>query len=207
MTYLIIAITVLISVICFGNSNLLRRLTYSPFGIKYNKEGYRFFSYALVHADVVHLLVNMFVLYSFGSVVESFYSGLFGVKGYLYFALLYLGGVVLSVTPAYGKHKDNPAYSAVGASGAVSAVVFASIILNPLAPIGILFIPFNIPAIIFGTLYLVYSAYMTGKALDNVGHDAHFWGAIFGILFTIVIKPALVLHFYQTIADAMTSIF
>jgi membrane associated rhomboid family serine protease len=155
----------------------------------------------------MHLLVNMFVLYSFGSVVEYFYSGIFGLKGYLYYALLYLGGVVLSVTPAYGKHKDNPAYSAVGASGAVSAVVFASIIINPLAPLGILFIPFNVPAIIFGALYLVYSAYMTGKNVDNVGHDAHFWGAIFGILFTIAIKPVLALHFYQTIADAVSGIF
>jgi membrane associated rhomboid family serine protease len=206
MTYLIIAITALVSVFSFSNRNLFGRLTYSPFGIKYNREGYRFFSYALVHADVVHLLVNMFVLYSFGSVVEYYYSELFGIKGYLYFVLLYLGGVVLSVTPAYGKHKDNPAYSAVGASGAVSAVVFASILFNPLAPIGILFIPFNVPAIVFGTLYLVYSAYMTGKAVDNVGHDAHFWGAVFGIFFTLAIKPALAVHFYQTIADAISSI-
>jgi membrane associated rhomboid family serine protease len=206
MTIFIIAITVLVSVICFSNRNLFSRLTYSPFGIRYNKEGYRFFSYALVHADIVHLLVNMFVLYSFGSVVEYFYTGIFGVKGYLYFALLYLGGVVLSVTPAYSKHKDNPSYSAVGASGAVSAVVFASIIFNPLAPIGILFIPFNVPAIIFGTLYLVYSAYMTGKAVDNVGHDAHFWGAVFGILFTIALKPALAGNFYQTIADALSGV-
>ena len=207
MTYLIIAITVLISVISFGNRELFSKLTYSPFGIKYNKEGYRFFSYALVHADIVHLLVNMFVLYSFGSVVEYFYTGLFGLKGYLYYSLLYLGGIVLSVTPAYNKHKDNPAYSAVGASGAVSAIVFASIIFNPLAPIGILFIPFSIPAIIFGTLYLIYSGYMTGKNVDNVGHDTHFWGAIFGIFFTIAIKPALVVHFYQTIADALSGVF
>jgi membrane associated rhomboid family serine protease len=206
MIYLIIALTVLISVICFGNSRLFNRLTYSPFNVKYNKEGYRFLSYALVHADFVHLLVNMFVLYSFGSAVEYYYTGLFGLKGYLYFALLYLGGVVLSVTPAYGKHKDNPSYSAVGASGAVSAVVFASIIFNPLAPIGILFIPFNVPSIIFGSLYLVYSAYMTGKAVDNVGHDAHFWGAVFGIFFTIAIKPSLAIHFYQTIADALSNV-
>jgi membrane associated rhomboid family serine protease len=206
MTYLIIAITALISILCFGNRNMFGRLTYLPFGIKYNKEGYRFLSYALVHADFVHLLVNMFVLYSFGRVVEYFYTGLFGMKGYLYFALLYLGGVVLSVTPAYGRHKDNPSYSAVGASGAVSAVVFASIIFNPLAPIGILFIPFNIPAIIFGTLYLVYSGYMTGKNVDNVGHDAHFWGAIFGIFFTIAIKPSLAVHFYLTITQALSNI-
>lgn len=206
MTYLIIAITVLVSVLCFSNRNLFGRLTYSPFGIKYNKEGYRFFSYALVHADFIHLLVNMFVLYSFGRVVEYFYSGLFGPKGYLYFALLYIGGIVLSVTPAYGKHKDDPSYSAVGASGAVSAVVFASIIFNPLAPIGILFIPFSFPAIIFGTLYLIYSGYMTGKSVDNVGHDAHFWGAIFGILFTLAIKPALAVNFYLTIAHALANV-
>lgn len=203
MTIFIIAITVLISVIAFGNNSFFNKLTYLPFGIKYNHEGYRFFSYALVHADFIHLFVNMFVLYSFGNVVEYFYMGLFGMKGYLYYFLLYLGGIVLSVTPSYGKHKDNPGYSAVGASGAVSAVVFASIIFNPLAPIGILFIPFSIPAIIFGVLYLVYSAYMTGKANDNVGHDAHFWGAVFGIFFTIALKPSLVVHLYESIAQRL----
>jgi len=199
MTYIIIAITVIFSLIAFSNNRIFSKLTYQPFGIKYNHDGYRFFSYALIHADLVHLFVNMFVLYSFGNVVEYFYTGLFGLKGFLYFLLLYLGGTVLSVTPAYEKHKDNPSYSAVGASGAVSAVVFASIIFNPFAPIGILFIPFSIPAIIFGALYLIYSAYMNGKAVDNIGHDAHFWGAIFGIFFTIALKPILVLTLYESI--------
>ena len=203
MTYIIIAITVIVSLLAFSNTRLFGMLTYVPFSIKYNHQGYRFFSYALVHADFIHLFVNMFVLYSFGNVVEYFYTGLFGLKGFLYFLLLYLGGIVLSVTPSYGKHKDNPAYSAVGASGAVSAVVFASIIFNPLAPIGILFIPFSIPAIVFGALYLVYSAYMTGKGADNVGHDAHFWGAVFGIFFTIALKPKLVLHLYESIAQKL----
>jgi membrane associated rhomboid family serine protease len=203
MTIILIAITVIFSVIAFSNSRLFSRLTYLPFGIKYNHEGYRFFSYALIHTDFIHLFVNMFVLYSFGNVVEYYYSGIFGIKGYLYFLLLYLGGIVLSVTPSYGKNKDNPSYSAVGASGAVSAVVFTSIIFNPLAPIGILFIPFNIPAIVFGVLYLAYSAYMTGKAADNVGHDAHFWGAIFGIFYTIALKPTLLVHLYESIAQKL----
>ena len=207
MTIFLIAITVIVSLLAFNNSTLFNRLTYLPFGIKYNHEGYRFFSYALVHADFVHLFVNMFVLYSFGSVVEYFYTGIFGLKGYLYFFLLYLGGIVLSVTPAYGKYKDNPAYSAVGASGAVSAVVFASIIFNPLAPIGILFIPFSVPAIIFGALYLFYSAYMSGKSVDNVGHDAHLWGAVFGIIFTIALKPLLALHMFDSIAQKFSSFF
>jgi membrane associated rhomboid family serine protease len=203
MTVLFVAITVIISIIAFSNRRVFDKFTYLPFGIKYNHEGYRFFSYALIHADFVHLFVNMFVLYSFGNAVEYFYNSVFGLKGYLYYLLLYVGGIVLSVTPAYGKQKDNPAYSAVGASGAVSAVVFASIIFNPLAPIGILFLPFNIPAIIFGALYLFYSAYMSGKAIDNVGHDAHFWGAVFGIFFTIAVKPTLVLHLYESIAQKL----
>jgi membrane associated rhomboid family serine protease len=203
MTYIIIAITVLVSILAFSNNRLFGRLTYVPFSIKHNHEGYRFFSYALVHADFIHLFVNMFVLYSFGNVVEYFYTGVFGLKGFLYFILLYLGGVVLSVTPSYGKHKDDPSYSAVGASGAVSAVVFASIIFNPMAPIGILFIPFSIPAVIFGVLYLIYSAYMTGKAVDNVGHDAHFWGAVFGIFFTIALKPTLAIHLYNNIVQRL----
>jgi len=136
----------------------------------------------------------MMVLYSFGRVVETYYGIYFGNKAILYYLLLYIGSTAISTLPSYGKHKDDYTYTAVGASGAVSAVVFASIIFDPLSKIYIFLIPIGIPAIIFGGLYLAYSWYMGKKNIDNVGHDVHFWGAIFGFVFTIILKPALFMN-------------
>lgn len=191
MTLGIIIITTLISLLALQRLDLFQRLAFHPSAIRYSGQGYRFFSYALIHADFMHLLVNMFVLWSFGRIVESYYIVLFPGKGLFFYFLLYLGGILFSTLPSYGKHKDNPGYSAVGASGAVSAILFSSIIFQPLGSIVFLFLPFPIPAFVFGLLYLVYSAYMARKGHDNIGHDAHFWGAIFGVVFTLVLKPEL----------------
>jgi len=201
VTIIIIAITVIVSVLAFSNHEIFRRLAFNAYDIKHFKNSYRFLSYALIHADWIHLLINMMVLYSFGRIVEQYYGILFGVKGILYFILLYIGGTALSTLPSYGKHKDDYTYTAVGASGAVSAVVFASIIFDPLMKIYLFFVPIGIPAIIFGVLYLIYSAYMGKKNIDNVGHDAHFWGAIFGFVFTIVLKPELILRLFSILSD------
>ena len=143
----------------------------------------------------------MFVLYSFGYAVLEGYELLFGAKAYLYFLMLYVGGVVFSVLFDFGKHKDDPHYSAVGASGAVSAVVFASILLYPTNSLILFPIPFPIPAVVFGILYLIYSAYMAKRGGDNIGHNAHFWGAIYGLVLTIILKPALFTGFFRQIGD------
>jgi membrane associated rhomboid family serine protease len=201
VSILIIAITVLISLLAFNNRDIFRRLAFNAYDIKHFRNSYRFLSYALIHADWIHLLVNMMVLYSFGRIVEQYYTMLFGVKGILYFILLYIGGAALSTLPSYGKHKDDYSYTAVGASGAVSAVVFAFILFDPLNKLIIFPIPIGIPALLFGILYLVYSAYMSKKNIDNVGHDAHFWGAIFGFVFTIALKPALIVRLFSTLSD------
>ncbi len=180
------------------------KLLFDPYRINHQRQFHRFFSHALVHADWAHLAVNMFVLYSFGSMVEEAFSILFGVgKGIYFYILLYVGGVFLSATPSYGKHKDNAWYTAVGASGAVSAVLFSSIIISPLSGIGFILLPFSIPAFIFGILYLIFSAYMSKKGQDNIGHDAHFWGALFGLAFTIIAKPALLAGFINQISTFM----
>lgn len=201
VTLIIIAITVTVSLLAFNNHEIFRRLAFNAYDIKHFKNSYRFLSYALIHADWIHLLINMMVLYSFGQIVEQYYGMLFGVKGILYFILLYVGGTALSTLPSYGKYKDDYSYTAVGASGAVSAVVFASIIFNPLMKIYLLFIPIGIPAILFGVLYLIYSAYMGKKNIDNIGHDAHFWGAIFGFVFTIVLKPDLLVRLFSILSN------
>jgi membrane associated rhomboid family serine protease len=201
VSIIIIAVTVIVSILAFSNHDIFRRLAFNAYDIKHFKNSYRFLSYALIHADWMHLLINMLVLYSFGRVVEEYYQLYFGMKGILYYILLYVGGTALSTLPSYGKHKDDYSYTAVGASGAVSAVVFASIIFAPLSKIYLFPIPIGIPAIIFGVLYLIYSGYMGKKNVDNIGHDAHFWGAIFGFVFTILLKPTLIINLYTTLSN------
>lgn len=191
VSIIIIIATVAISLWAFSNRDLFRRLAFNAYDIFHFRNYYRFVSYALIHADYMHLAINMFVLYSFGTVVEAYYGYYFGTKGILYFILLYIGGTGLSTLAAYGKHKDDYAYTAVGASGAVSAVVFASIIFSPMSKIFFFPIPIGIPAALFGVLYLAYSWYMSKKKVDNIGHDVHFWGALFGFAFTLALKPAL----------------
>jgi membrane associated rhomboid family serine protease len=199
ITYGIIIFTVLASIVCFTNEELFSRLKFNAFDVKHSNQWYRFFSYGFLHSGWVHLLINMFVLYSFGFLVEHFLRGYFREKYMLYYILLYLGGLLLSIIPAYGKHKNDVFYNAVGASGAVSAVIFASIIILPQAPISFFFIPIEIPAWIFGLLYITYEFIMSRKSKDNIGHDAHFWGAVYGIIFMIILKPALAEDFLRKI--------
>lgn len=203
MVLTIVLVTGLISVLAFYNPQLLERLQFNAYAIRHQRQGWRFLSYGLVHAGWAHLAINMFVLWSFGRIVFEMYGYYFGAKGILYFLLLYIGGIMFSVLFDYGKHKDDPHYNAVGASGAVSAVVFASIILFPSGGIYLFFIPVEIPSPVFGILYLVYSAYMARRGRDNIGHDAHFWGAVYGVLLTIAFKPELFLFFF----DELTNIF
>lgn len=197
MNLILIAITVIVSVIAFGNRALFERLKFSPYQIKNQRQSWRFLSYALVHAGWMHLLINMWVLYSFGSIVVRTFQMQFGMKGIFYYVLLYVGGILFSTLFDYGKYKNNVYYSAVGASGAVSAVVFASILIFPAGGIMLFPIPFSIPSWLFGILYLVYSAYMERNGKDNVGHSAHFWGAIFGLVFTAIVVPHVIDLFIQ----------
>jgi membrane associated rhomboid family serine protease len=199
MNIAIIVITSLISIYAFYNHGLFDRLKFNPYAIKHNGQGWRFFTYGLIHADWVHLFINMFVLYSFGKVVVDAYHYYFDIKGYFFYVLLYAGGIIFAVLFDFGKHKEDIYYNAVGASGAVSAVLFASILLYPTGSIYLFPIPFPLPSVVFGILYLIYSAAMAQRGRDNIGHNAHFWGAVFGIVFTAVLKPRLMLSFWDQI--------
>jgi len=199
LTIIIIIITVATSIMAFQNAATFYKMKFNAYLIHHNRQWYRFFTYALLHADWAHLLVNMFVLWSFGTLVERLFNFHFGNIATVYFLLLYVGGVMFSTLPSYGKHKNNDFYNAVGASGAVSAVLFSSIIMYPQGSIVFLFFPVPIPAWIFGILYLVYSAYMAKRGSDNIGHDAHFWGAVYGVVFTIALNPSFVPEFFRNI--------
>lgn len=201
VTLVIVIATAIISYQSFSKRDLFYKLLFSPYQVKHRKEWYRFFTHAFVHAHWPHLLVNMWVLYIFGSGLEAMFAAHFGfVKGIIFFVALYVGGFLFSSLPSLKKHGDNVGYNAVGASGAVSAVLYSAIILNPLTGIGLLFVPgLYIPAFIFGVLYLAYEYIMDKRSKDNVAHDAHFWGAVFGIVFTISLDPSLALRFIDQI--------
>ena len=199
LNIIIVGVTVLISLLAFNNVELFDKLKFNAYLIKERKEYWRFFTYALVHAGWLHLLINMYVLYSFGGIVEEVLMMRYAFRGVLYYGLLYIGGVLFSTLFDFRKQKSNPYYNAVGASGAVSAVVFASILLYPSGSIFIFPIPFPLPSWIFGIIYLIYSAYMGKKGADNIGHNAHFWGAVFGIVFTVILFPGVIGNFFKTI--------
>ena len=199
ITTIIIAVTSLISVAAFYNRELFEKLKFNAFFIKSKNEWYRFFTYGFIHTDWIHLLVNMMVLYSFGRITENRFGLYFDNKSSYYYVLLYISSLMISVVASYQKQKDNIYYNAVGASGAVSAVLFSSILLYPKGSIMFFFLPIPIPSPIFGILYLIYSAVMAKKAKDNIGHDAHFWGAVFGIAYTLLTKPVIAKNFAEQI--------
>ncbi|MBA3970675.1 MAG: rhomboid family intramembrane serine protease [Bacteroidetes bacterium] len=199
ITYIIIGITILISVIAMENETLKNKLMFNAYMIHERKEWYRFFSSGLIHADWMHLGFNMFSFYMFGRAVENGFFIMFDGKGVLFYILLYVGGLAMSSLYSYEKHKKDIYYNALGASGAVSSVIFAFILLDPTARLGFLFIPVPIPAYLFGLIYLGIEYYLSKRGNDNIGHDAHFWGAIYGVVLTIILRPSLVNNFISQI--------
>lgn len=188
ITLIIVIITGLVSFGAFNNEKLKNDLIFYP---PYINRGqvYRFITHGFIHADIGHLVFNMVALYSFGEVVEMIYEvpWVFGSKGKILYLLLYFSALIIASVPDYIKHKDNYYYRSLGASGAVSAVIFSSILFNPTAGIGLIFIPgLAIPGYIFGIIYLVVSTILARRGQDNIGHGAHITGAIYGLIFTYV---------------------
>ena len=194
ITYFIIGITGVISYMGFIDHNLIDKLQFNAARIIHRKEYYRLVSHAFVHANWSHLLVNMLVLFFFGRVIESYFQELFGNRSTAYLLLLYFGGILASNIWSLISQKNNYYYNAVGASGAVSAMLFATIFFSPWEPV-YLFMVLPIPGILFGLAYLFYSYQMSKKKTDNVAHDAHFLGAVFGFIFPILLRPSLFDHF------------
>ncbi len=198
ITLIIIAITVGVSILTMNDLDLKNRFMFNAYAISHRREWWRFFSHGLLHANFPHLFFNMYSLYLFGTFVENTFKSdeFFGLAGgtaiYLF---MYIGGLFFSSIYTYFKNKDNISYNALGASGAVSAVVFASILLSPLSEMGLMLVPVMIPAWIFGFIYLAASWFMARRNIGNIGHDAHFWGAVFGFILPIIFKHELLSEF------------
>ncbi|MBO9566221.1 MAG: rhomboid family intramembrane serine protease [Niastella sp.] len=193
ITLIIIIITSLISISAFSSEKIYNDLIFYPPAVTYQRQWYRFFSCGLIHADWFHLIFNMYALYMFGEAVEDFFSyRLFQEKGKLFYMLMYISALGVCLLPTYAKHKDDSYYRSLGASGAVSAVIFAYILLNPTANLGLIIIPgIKIPGFIFGFIYLGISSFLDKRGGGNINHSAHIWGALYGMGFLIVMAAAL----------------
>ena len=192
MTLLLIGVTVALSWYCFERPRLLDRLLLWPPAIQRQHQYDRFVTHGFVHADWQHLLFNMITLYFFGRAVEGVFTDLIGAVGFL---LFYLSAILVAILPTYLRHRHDPRYRSLGASGAVSAVLFAYILLAPWSLIFVFFLP--VPAIVYAVFYVGYSIWMDRQGRDNVNHSAHLWGAGYGLLFTVMMEPRVIPYFLQ----------
>jgi membrane associated rhomboid family serine protease len=186
ITTIIIIITALVSIGGFSNQRIIDDLIFYPPAVNKNHQWYRFFTCGLIHADVGHLIFNMLSLYLFGRFVEEKFVEIFADNGKWLYLLMYVTSLFICLLPTYFKNKDNYYYRSLGASGAVSAVVFAGLMIAPYVEVGFFFIPPIIPGFIFGPLYLLITAWLDKRGGGNINHSAHLWGALYGVLFIIV---------------------
>lgn len=203
VTLIIIAINVIISLIGFTSNSFVAKTIMWPWNVKREKEYHRFITSGFLHADFMHLIFNMFTFFFFGASIEQRFE-MYGLGGNAAYILLYLTALVVSDLPSYFKHRDNINYRSLGASGAVSAVVFASIVFDPWTTL-YLYGAIKLSALVFAVLYIVYCVYMSRSAKDNVNHDAHLWGAVYGLVFTIALIAMLQPDLFQGILEELKS--
>jgi membrane associated rhomboid family serine protease len=190
VTFLLIGITVLVSWQAFNNPRLLERLILWPPAIERNRQYERLVTHGFIHADGQHLLFNMITLFFFGRVIEPVFVAQIGVLG---FAAFYLSAIVMAIMPTYFRHQHDSHYRSLGASGAVSAVLFSYILFAPWSLIFVFFLP--VPAILYAVAYVGYSIWMDRRGGDNINHSAHLWGAAYGVMFTVLMEPDVLGHF------------
>ena len=187
ITLIIIISTVIVSIIAFNNSQVMENLIFYPPAVNEKNQYYRCITCGFIHADFGHLAFNMISFYLFSqALVEPKFIEFFGDYGRAMLLIMYVMALIVCLLPSYLKNRTNENYRSLGASGAVSAVVFAGLMISPLSQIGFFIIPPIIPGFIFGPLYLILSAYMEKRGGDNINHSAHIWGALFGVAFIII---------------------
>jgi len=194
ITLCIIIVTSLVSILGFNNQKIIDKLIFYPPAITEKKQWYRFFTCGLVHKDIPHLVFNMYALYVFGqgqekTGAEFWFTLVFGDKGKWLYLIMYVLALGVCLIPTFQKHKNNRYYRSLGASGAVSAIVFAFIILNPSAGVGLIFVPVYIPGFLFALVYLIISYFLSKREGSAINHSAHIFGALFGMVFVLAVSP------------------
>lgn len=201
ITLAIIIITILLSLYAWNNSKIYYLFLFIPHKVYHQKEYWRFVTSGFIHADGQHLIFNMISLYFFGSSVESAFNFIFEdqlVAQFLYISL-YVLGLIFSDIITFIKQRENIRYSSLGASGAISSVIYSSILFFPLEKIYFFIIPIGIPGFIYGVLYLIYCHYQAKMSKDHIDHYAHYYGALFGVIFTTAISPSTIFIFFEQI--------
>lgn len=189
VTLALLAINIILSLVAMNNQEVLSKMIMWPYGVKRYKQLYRFVSSGFIHADYFHLFFNMFTLFFFGKAVELYFSH-YGLGGNIAYVALYFGGLIASDIPTYFRQRDNYHYHSLGASGAVSAVVFAAIVFSPWSSIYI-YGALKLSALLYAVLYIIFCVYMSKRGGDNINHDAHLWGSLFGLGFTVALIAAM----------------
>jgi membrane associated rhomboid family serine protease len=211
ITVVILAITCIVSFTAFSNEKIMEDLIFYPPAVTNRNQWYRFITCGFIHADIMHLAFNMYSFYLFGRMVEEAFFQIFGDKGKFLYILLYIIALIVCLLPTYLNNKENYHYRSLGASGAVSAVIFAGIFIFPTMKMGLFLIPIMVPGFVFGPIFLILSAYLAKRGHGNINHSAHIWGGVFGIVFLIVCSQFLsnyrpVEMFISQVTDYMRSL-
>ncbi|WP_258103185.1 rhomboid family intramembrane serine protease [Marinoscillum sp. MHG1-6] len=188
VTLIIIIVTVAISLAAFNNANIFQKGLMNPYMVFHKHQFFRLVTSGFLHGSYIHLGFNMFTFYFFGMVVEQVFGQLLGDSGTIVYVIFYLSAIIISDLPVAYKKRDDPMYNSLGASGAVSAMVFASILYFPLNDI-CLYAILCIPGFLLGALYVIYSYYQGKNMSDNINHEAHLYGAIYGLIFALIVYP------------------
>jgi membrane associated rhomboid family serine protease len=196
---IIFALTIGISLFIFNKPEQHRELMLHPYSIMHGRRYHTLITSGFIHADLPHLILNMVTFYFFAFSLELFMVAKAGVVGHILFAVLYLLSIVLADMYSVFRHKNNPGFFSLGASGAIAAVMFSYILFDPGSELGTMFFPVLIPAPIFAVLYMIFTYYSSRKQYDNINHDAHLWGAVAGIVLTIIFFPGVLPDFIQEV--------
>lgn len=200
ITIAIIVITVGVSLYAMRQPAIQYSLTMNPYMITKRGQYYRLVTSGFIHGDHMHLLFNMFSFYFFGTQLEYIFQYIFEGTGSVYFIALYVLAIIISDVPTLFKHQNNHAYNSLGASGAVSAVIFGCILFQPLQDI-CLYGVLCVPGFILGAIYLIYSYQSSKRSRDKINHDAHLYGALFGLVFCIVLYPDSIRIFIEQMKE------
>lgn len=207
ITYTFLALMIIFSLYCFNDRKAMSKFLFHPYSIKHFNQHYRFLTHAFIHGDYMHLFFNSLALYSFGLILEEQYFSnpdIFDPRlGKLYYILLFTGGIYAASIAEYLRNKNNPDYSSLGASGAISSVLFCFIMISPISKIYLFFIPLQgwiAGVLLLGVSYYLIKRKRKGTYTDTISHESHFWGAIFGVIFILIIKPSVAQRFINQIA-------
>ena len=198
ITYVMMIVIGLVTYGAWKKPELHQKLILNPYTTIRSKQYYRLITSGFVHNNSTHLFLNLLTLYFFGLAIEQIFNAYFKEAGSALYIFLFLSAIIIANVPTTLKHRNNPNYNSLGASGGVAALVLTFILFDPLRDL-CLYFAICLPGYVLGVLFIVYSIYMSKRNMDNVNHDAHLYGALYGLVFTLAIRPSTLSTFIEAI--------